>query len=92
MKDKKVIEEYKSLRDQIKIEYFSLDLSYVDGDNFYPIPKGAMHTNGGGQGVKITHLPTGICALCRDSRSTVVNKDYALIMLINKIIEKEKEK
>jgi len=46
-------------------------------------PKGHAITSG--NGVTLTHIPTGIVAECEDCNSTHKNKAYALDLLVDKL-------
>lgn len=45
------------------------------------LPKGGQHVGPGPQGVRITHIATGITAFCDTGRSQHVNKMIAMSMI-----------
>lgn len=45
------------------------------------IPKGGQTVGIISTGVKVTHIPTGICAFCEVERSQMKNKNIALAMV-----------
>ena len=78
-----VIEEDLSVH--IKPEDLKIDTYRASG-------AGGQHINKTSSAVRITHIPTGIVCACQTQRSQVQNKDYAMKMLISKLVEiKESE-
>lgn len=78
-----VIEEDLSVH--IKPEDLKIDTYRASG-------AGGQHINKTSSAVRITHIPTGIVCACQTQRSQVQNKDYAMKMLISKLVEiKERE-
>lgn len=70
---------------QIRPEDIKMDVFRSSG-------AGGQHINKTSSAVRLTHLPTGIVTSCQTQRSQAQNRDYAMKMLIAKLVEiKERE-
>ncbi len=83
------VEVIPEVDDSINIEINPEDLKI---DTYRSSGAGGQHVNKTESAIRITHIPTNIIVSCQTQRSQIQNRDYAMKMLISKLVElKEKE-
>jgi peptide chain release factor 2 len=83
------VEVIPEIDDSVHIEINPEDLKI---DTYRSSGAGGQHVNKTESAIRITHIPTNIIVSCQTQRSQIQNREYAMKMLISKLIElKEKE-
>ena len=62
------------------ISYLSIEDLLIE--KYPPTPLGGQHVGTGPNGIKITHVPSGLIAICEMSRSSHFNKQIAMDMIL----------
>ena len=78
------IEVMPELDDNVEIDIRPEDIKM---DTFRASGAGGQHINKTDSAVRLTHIPTGVVTSCQTQRSQHQNKDYAMKMLVAKLVE-----
>ena len=82
------IEVMPELDDNVEIDIRPEDIKM---DTFRASGAGGQHINKTDSAVRLTHIPTGVVTSCQTQRSQHQNKDYAMKMLVAKLLELAQE-
>jgi peptide chain release factor 2 len=78
------VEVMPELDDTVEIDINPADIKM---DTYRASGAGGQHVNKTDSAVRLTHIPTGVVTSCQTQRSQHQNKDYAMKMLMAKLIE-----
>ena len=82
------IEVMPELDDNVEVDIRPEDIKM---DTYRASGAGGQHINKTDSAVRLTHIPTGVVTSCQTQRSQHQNKDYAMKMLVAKLIELAQE-
>ena len=82
------IEVMPELDDNVEIDIRPEDIKM---DTYRASGAGGQHINKTDSAVRLTHIPTGVVTSCQTQRSQHQNKDYAMKMLVAKLVELAQE-
>ena len=78
------IEVMPELDDDVEIDIKPEDIKM---DTYHASGAGGQHINKTASAVRLTHIPTGVVTSCQTQRSQLQNREYAMKMLVAKLIE-----